>query len=316
MVDPRTLFGPSARRRASLAVVMWVFGLATTTLLIGMWGRTVSTDQATLEEGTRAVVEAEVIANRVEDWVASGIASSTDGEQAAVAAALADIGETPQAHDAVATIAEQAVQAALAEPGERIEIDVRTALAPLAPVIGERLRASGVAAPQEQVDAVIAGVPDLVLGSGVAQQIGGAATRATAFLTRVVLIAGLVLALSGGAAYFLSEDRLKMLRTLAIRIAISALTFAVVLRVGAWALDPDGGRSPVASGGAVLLRSNGWLLPLLAAINVGVAVVITSAVRRRRHDTHPTPSGTPSSPHPSSPRPRLRTQPADDRIAG
>jgi len=297
-------------------MVMWIFGLATTTLLIGMWGRTVSTDQATLERGTQAVVEAEVIANRVEDWVAQGIASSTDGEQAAVAAALADIGETPQAHAAIAAIAEQAVSAALAEPGEQVEIDVREALAPLSPVIGERLRASGVPAPQEQVDAVIAGVPDLVLGSGVAEQIGGVATRATAFLTRVVLIAGLVLMLSGIAAYFLSEDRLKMLRTLAIRIAISALTFAVVLRVGAWALDPNGGRSPVASGGAVLLRSNGWLLPVLAAVHLGVAMIITTAVRRRLHGTHPSPSSTPSSPHPSSPRPRMQSRPADDRVGG
>lgn len=261
---------------------MWVFGLATTVLLIGMWGRSVSSDEAAIAGGARAAVEAEAIADRVEDWVADGLAATAGAERAEVADALVGIGDTPQAHQAVGTIVEQAVAVAFAEPGSSAAIDVRTAMAPLGPVIGERLRDSGVPAPQEEVDAAIARMPDLVLSSGVDSAIAGAANRAHGLLTRVVVVAGLVLLLSGGVAVALSEDRLRMLRKLAVRIAVSALTFAVILRLGAWALDPEGGRSPIAAGGAVLLRSNGLLLPLLAAANLGAAFAITAAVRRRR----------------------------------
>jgi hypothetical protein len=261
---------------------MWVFGLATSVLLIGMWGRTVSADQATIAEGTEAVVEAAVIADRVEDWVADGLSATSGAQRSDVADALADIGDTPQAHQAVTTIVEQAVAVAFAEPGSSSAIDVRTAMAPLGPVIGDRLRDSGVLAPQEEVDAAIARMPDLVLSSGVDGGLSGAATRAHGLLTQVVVVSGLVLLLAGGLAVALGEDRLRTLRTLAVRIAVSALTVAVILRVGAWALDPQGGRSPVAAGGAVLLRSNGLLLPLFAAINLGAAFLITTAVRRRR----------------------------------
>lgn len=57
---------------------------------------------------------------------------------------------------------------------------------------------------------------------------------------------GVVLAVASGvAAVWLSDDRQKMVKDLVIRIAISAFGFAVMFRLGAWILDPGGGRSPV-----------------------------------------------------------------------
>jgi len=104
----------------------------------------------------------------------------------------------------------------------------------------------------------------------------------------VIGLGGMLLA--GGAALVLNEDRVRQLRSLAIRIGVSAMTFAIIIRIGAWAVDPAGGRSPIAAGGAVVLKSNGHIL---AAVAVGAATAATaiSLGLVRRHGPQPIPSG-------------------------
>lgn len=60
------------------------------------------------------------------------------------------------------------------------------------------------------------------------------------------------------------------------------IPFAILLRFSAWALDPGGGRSPLAAGGAILLSSSGHVLVLAAMIAVGVAFFATVGARRQR----------------------------------
>ena len=88
--------------------------------------------------------------------------------------------------------------------------------------------------------------------------------------------------LSGVAAVALAEERARQVRGLAVRVGVSAATFAVLLRLGAWALDPGGGRSPLAAGGAVILSSSGHVLVIAALIAGGIAVFATIGVNRRR----------------------------------
>ena len=95
--------------------------------------------------------------------------------------------------------------------------------------------------------------------------------------------------LFGGAAIMLNRDRIRQLRALAIRVGVSAITFAIVIRIGGWAVDPAGGRSPIAAGGAVLLKSNGHIL---ASVAVGAAVIAAamSVILLRRRRPKPTTS--------------------------
>ncbi len=71
--------------------------------------------------------------------------------------------------------------------------------------------------------------------------------EAQAFLTWIVVLAALSLALMGAFAF--AEHRYAMLRTLSTKVLDSALTYALLFRVAAWALDPE--RDAARSSGAV-----------------------------------------------------------------
>jgi len=97
----------------------------------------------------------------------------------------------------------------------------------------------------------------------------------------VVLVAALSLVILGSTALVLSEYRYAMLRTLSTRVVLAAMTYALLFRVAAWALDPDRGRSPVLGGGSVLLGSNGHVFLIVAGIAAALATVGGTVAWRR-----------------------------------
>ena len=106
--------------------------------------------------------------------------------------------------------------------------------------------------------------------------------EARTFLTWIVLLAAAALTVLGGLAIALAEHRYGMVRTLSTRVVISALTYALLFRVAAWALDPQRGRSPVLGGGSVVLGSNGHIFLIAGAIAAVVAVWGGLVAYRRR----------------------------------
>mgnify|MGYP001824156813 CR=1 FL=1 len=133
------------------------------------------------------------------------------------------------------------------------------------------------------VRAAAQAIPGIVLPSDDQMTVGGTAREVRGLLSKVVVVGLGGMLVFGAAAIALSDDRVRQLRTLVIRIGVSAITFAIVIRIGAWAVDPSGGRSPIAAGGAVLLRSNGHILAAVAASAAAVAAGISMILLRRRH---------------------------------
>ncbi len=266
-----------------LALALWLFGLFTSILLIGLWGRTVAGDDVTLEAGTRAVLESEIVNDRVVAWLGDAIATASQLSSGQSAAVIEAVNESPEMQAVMDDIIDQGVAAALAPPGTTTEIDVTAAADSLVPVVAAELLDQGVVADTEAIRGVVGDVPAIILSAedhglvtNTAREVGGA-------LTTVFLVGLIGMVLTGGTAMKLSGDHVRQLRTLAVRIGVSALTFALIFRIGAWAVDPAGGRSPIAAGGAVLLRSNGHVMPLV----IGAAMILTAAtslviVRRRR----------------------------------
>jgi cytochrome bd-type quinol oxidase subunit 2 len=122
-----------------------------------------------------------------------------------------------------------------------------------------------------------------VLGAEEERFVGtGTAAAARTALTRVMAVGIAAMVLAGALAVVMSGDRRRQIRGLAVRVAVSAATFAVVLRVGAWAVDPSGGRSPLAAGGAVVLGAKGHVPAFVAAVATVAAALASVAVRRRR----------------------------------
>ena len=276
----------AAARRTGLSVVLWAFGLATTLFLIGMWGRSVSTDHSALEEAFHAVAQADAASDRIQEWLAEALvagAVSSDAEGARVAAAVAQATETDAVVDGVVSAL---VDAALDVPGSNPEMDVRRALDPLSPVIAAQLARGNDAATEAEVAVALDRVAAIVGASDGRMEIASAAADARGVLTRVALISATSMLLAGAAAVALADDRMRVARSLALKLAVSGFTFAVVLRLGAWAVDPSGGRAPIAAGGAVLLRSNGGVLLVIAGLGLAVVGALSAAlvfrVRRRR----------------------------------
>ncbi len=269
-------------------MALWLFGIFTSLVLIGLWGRSVAGDQVTLESSTRAVLESEIVNDRVRDWLGDAIAAAAELSPGDVAAVVDTVDGTPQMQLAIDDVVDQAVAAALAPPGTVTRVDLSSAVDSLAPVVADALEERGVVSDAAVVRAAVHSVPGIVLSADDQMTVGGAARQVKGLLTKVVLVGIGGLLLFGGAAVMLNRDRVRQLRALFVRIGVSAVTFAIVIRVGAWAVDPAGGRSPIAAGGAVLLRSNGNIFAVVALMAAVIATGLSIyLLRRRRTRTAP-----------------------------
>jgi len=261
-------------RRLALPWILWVFGLSTTLLLVGLWGRAVTVDHDTISRSTEAALSADIVTDRVYEWVGEGLASTTGISEADANRVLAEVRSRPEAVDAVDAIVDDVVAALVAPPGSNPTIDVQAALSPLVPMVVSELETQGLDVPAGTVDAAVDSLDSVPLDAGEAIPVGTVTEQARAVLTTGVLIAAAMLALAGALAIAVSEERWAMTRSLATRIAFSALSFSVLFRIGGWALDPDGGRSPLRRSGAILVESNLDVF-LIAA---GLAAAVASAI--------------------------------------
>jgi hypothetical protein len=274
---------PSRLRKTGLSLTVWVFSVCTTLLLIGLWGRAVASDQVTLEESTRAVLESELVNDRVVAWLGEGFAAAESRGGSDAAELVARLESAPEMQRAVDNLIDEVVAAALAPPGKSSVIDVAVVLAPVIPVVRESVGEDDLAAGLNSIQSTVDELSPIVLPAAPdAPGNASVAEGAVSVLNTVGIAALMGMLLTGGAATWLSADPVARLRELAIRVSVSAVTFAVILRAGSWAVDPRGGRSPIAAGGAVLLASNGMLLAMVALAAAASAAVLTVWVKRRR----------------------------------
>jgi hypothetical protein len=271
-------------RKGALSVALWAFGLAASLFLIGMWGRTVSVDSATVEESARTIVDADVAAGRINAWFEDGLATASATDSETVHAVAEDIQATPEYQAAVQAIIAQFIDGLFAVDGTDPVIDLGDTLTPLVPVVVAEFEQRDIPVDTAKVEGVLDAAKAVELDAGQAASVAAVVEDARVFLTQVVLVALAMLLLTGGLAVYLSEERFAMVRTLSTRVVMSALSYAVVFRLASWALDPTRGRSPVAGGGSVLLGSNGQVFTSLAAVaGVIAAGGALFAWRRRRH---------------------------------
>lgn len=251
-------------------------------VLIGLWGRSVAGDQMTLEASTRAVLESELVNDRVTDWLGDAIAAAAQLSTNEVAAVVDAVDDTPQMRSAIDDFVDQAVAAALAPPGTATQIDPSAAVESLAPVVAAALEERGVVSDAEAVRAAAQDIPGIILSADDQMTVSGTAREVRGLLSKVVVVGLAGMLLFGGAAIMLNGDRIRQLRALVIRIGVSAITFAIIIRIGGWAVDPAGGRSPIAAGGAVLLKSNGHILAGVAVGAAAIAAAMSILLLRRR----------------------------------
>ncbi|MEA3511249.1 MAG: hypothetical protein U9R51_07425 [Actinomycetota bacterium] len=263
-----------AARRLTLPWALWVFGLSTTLLLIGLWGRAVTVDDDVIARSTEAALSADLVTDRVYDWIGSGLASATGISDAESERVLDEVRAHPAAEGAVDALIDDAVRALIAPPGADVSIDVAAALTPLVPEVVSELEEQGIDVPGGAVEAAVESLDPVALDTGEAVSVGVVTDQARGVLTRGVVMAAVMLTVAAVAAVSLSEERWPMVRSLATRVSFSALSFAALFRIGGWALDPDGGRSPLRQSGSILVESNLDVFLIVAVVTAALAAAI------------------------------------------
>jgi hypothetical protein len=171
--------------------------------------------------------------------------------------------------------------AATGDPGAT-SVDVAAILTPASDQIASGLNEAGVPVTAEQVVAALSRLDPIVVRDPADRPlIGAASPLATSLGTAAILGAGLM-AISGTAYIAMSRDRVRALRSLVTRFALGALSFAVILRIGSWLVDPEGGRAPFRESFALLANSK-WMVPLtigLAAAGAALLLRISGRMLR------------------------------------
>jgi len=274
-----------AVRRFTLPWALWVFGLSTTMLLVGLWGRAVAVDDDAIARSTEAALSADLVTERVYDWIGSGLAATTGITDAEAEQVLDEVRSRPAAFGAIDTLLDDVVRALIAAPGADTTIDVGAALTPLVPEVVSVLDERGIDVPAGAVEAAVEELDPVALDTGEAVSVGVVTDQARMILTQGVVIAAVMLVVAASAAITLSEDRWAMMRSLATRVSFSALSFAALFRVGGWALDPDGGRSPLRQSGSILVQSNLNVFLIAAGLAATVAAAIWLIRRPPRRES-------------------------------
>ncbi|MEE8457527.1 MAG: hypothetical protein V3S28_05715 [Acidimicrobiia bacterium] len=271
----------TSARRGTLSVVLWAFGLATTLLLLGLWGRAITHDQPTVQASVRAVVDAGVATDRIYAWIAEGVTTSSHVDDATAEQVVIDLREHPEIEAAVGSVIDQFVAALFTPEGEVATVELAGSLEPVLPLVLAGLAARDVSVDESALTAALENAETIDLGTGDAATIIDVVEDARSLLSLIVVLSGATLLLAGSLAIWLSEDGPEMVRRLATRILISALSFAVLFRVGSWALDPKRGGSPIAGGGSILLGSNGTVFIFVAVVAASVVGGVVWLVQRR-----------------------------------
>jgi hypothetical protein len=266
-------------RKFAVGVAGWVFGLASTVLLVGIWGRAVVVDTEDLAESLSPLAVSELAAGRIADWLQSELASAGVAEAEADAAA-GQIVAHPEVGPVVERLVAEGVEAAATDDPGGTSVDVAAILVPATGEITAGLNEAGVAITSEQVGAALAGLDPIAIRDPADRPLIGAGSPLASSLGTAAFLGALLMLLSGTAYVVMSRDRATAARSLVTRFALGALSFAVILRVGSWLVDPAGGRAPFRESFALLADSK-WMVPLAIGLAAAGAALVIRVTRRR-----------------------------------
>lgn len=255
----------------------WLFGLATTVLLLSFWGRAVVIDTDELSDNLAPLSESEEVTGRFSDWMTtqlidSGVPSDSAGEAATLSLF------THEVKQALAALVGEVVSAAAEPAPEGTAVDMASIFAPTVPAVTASLASQGIPAPEAQVAGIVAGLDPLVIReAGEAPMVGPASPVARRLgIASVLAVAAQVVF---GAMYVLvADNRVRAMRTLSTRFAVGALTFALLLKLGSWVLDPGGGRAPVSESLSELADSK-WLIPAFIGFAASIGALFFWLIR-------------------------------------
>jgi hypothetical protein len=269
----------------------WAYGMAVSVLFLALWGRAVVIDTDALAESLSPLAGSSAVVDVVGDWMAEEMVDS-GADPGLVQPAIDYYFQSSSVGHTLDQFAVEVVGAAASSDPDGAAIDMAGLLGPAVPDLAVGLVDLGYPVTEGEVADVVRGLDPLVIRQPGTDAIVGPNSPTAARLGTAALLALLSLLALGYGYVTLSEDRVGAVRSLLNRIAVGGLSFALFLRLGAWVLDPEGGRAPVPETLSSVAGSK-WAVPLQVAV---VAALIAGAIyltRRwiRRRGGLPLPGG-------------------------
>jgi hypothetical protein len=260
-------------------------------LLVSIWGRAVVTDTDALAESLAPLAQTDVVVELVADWMGDEMVESGIPPEM-VDPTVRYFVESSAVGEAADELAAEVVAAAASTDPEGSSIDVRALLAPAVPEVTLGLGGLGIETTEATVRGVVEGLEPMTIRAADQPAWVGPASETASRLGTASLLAVVALLVFGWGFVALSEDRVSGLRSLFQRVAVGALSFAVFLRLGAWVIDPSGGRAPIPQTISNLAESK-WLIPLQIAAVAAIVAWAIYLTRRRLRRGGASPSSTP-----------------------
>lgn len=235
----------------------------------------VDTDE--LADNLAPLSESEEVTGRFSNWMTTQLADSGVPPDVAGEAATLSL-FTPEVKQALAALVGEVVHAAAEPAPDGTAVDMASIFAPTVPAVTASLASQGVPAQEAQVAAIVAGLDPLVIREPGEEPVLGPASPVAARLGIASVLAGMAMVVFGTVYVLVAENRVRAMRTLSTRFAVGALTFALLLKLGSWVLDPGGGRAPVSESVSELADSN-WLIPAFIGAAASVAALFFWLIR-------------------------------------
>ena len=255
----------------------WVFGLATIVLLLSFWGRAVVVDTDELADNVAPLSESEEVTGRFSDWMTTQLVDSGVPEDAAGEATTLSL-FTPEVKLALASLVGEVVNAAAEPAPEGSAVDMASIFAPTVPAVSASLASQGIPAPEAQVAAIVARLDPLVIREPGEEPMVGPASPVARRLAIAAVLAGVAMVVFGAIYVLVPDNKVRAMRTLSTRFAVGALTFALLLKLGSWVLDPGGSRAPVSESVSELADSK-WLIPAFIGVAASIAALFFWLIR-------------------------------------
>lgn len=282
-------------RESAKSTLGWAFGISLTILFISLWGRAIVIDTDALGESLAPLSSSAMVVDFVADWMGQEfIDSGVDPDL--VEPSIDYLLDSTRVGQSLDQVVAEVVDAAASPGANGSTVDMRELLLPAVPDVADALDTAGYSVGESEVRGVIEGLDPLVIREPGQSALVGPSSPTATRLGLASLLASIGLATFGAFYVHLSEDRIGAIRSLFSRIAVGGLSFAIFLRLGAWVVDPGGGRAPIPDALGNLAQSK-WIFPLqvgvAAAVVAGLIYVLRRLFKRGvaspRSDEPPTP---------------------------
>lgn len=251
----------------------WAFGFSVTILFIALWGRAVVVDTETLGESLKPLSGSVFVMDVFEDWMADELGDA--GYAPEIAEPAVDLlFESSATAGALDDFVGEVVDAAASPDPAGSSVDMASLLGPAVQEVTQGLNDLGIPADQSEVATTVAALDPLVIREPGSSTLVGPESPAAARLGTAAVFAILGMVAFGYLAVVSSYDRIAAVRGLFTRVAVGGFGFALLLLIGSWITDPDGGRAPLAETASAVAGSK-WMVPFqIGAVAAAVALSI------------------------------------------